>query len=271
MGDGGELAAEKHVRYIVTVEKRKDSFESLVMEHIRLNGAYWGLTTLDLLHKLRAVEADEVIEWIMSCYHPESGGFGGNVGHDAHVLYTLSAVQVLCLFDRLDALDVDKTLLGFKMKMDHFLVIFGVKWTLAVRTWMVDLELCQEVNHTLGRYFVVLALSQSLARCITLIEISLDGGFVSVSAKREGSMDGLRNLLIVHWIDKDKLAKFILNCQDKENGGISDRPDNAVDIYHTYFGVAGLSLMEYPGVKPMDPAYALPLDVVNRIFLRKEH
>uniref|UniRef100_A0A0E0LWT2 Geranylgeranyl transferase type II subunit beta n=1 Tax=Oryza punctata TaxID=4537 RepID=A0A0E0LWT2_ORYPU len=136
MGDGGELAVEKHVRYIVTVEKvgrlarrelldaaadsdwmlfaaaavmqKKDSFESLVMEHIRLNGAYWGLTTLDLLHKLHAVEADEVIEWIMSCYHPESGGFGGNVGHDAHVLYTLSAVQVLCLFDRLDALDVDK-------------------------------------------------------------------------------------------------------------------------------------------------------------------
>ncbi|XBH99561.1 hypothetical protein VPH35_128851 [Triticum aestivum] len=61
-----------------------------------------------------------------------------------------------------------------------------------------------------------------------------------------------------------------LHWQDKENGGISDRPDNAVDIYHTYFGVAGLSLMEYPGVKPIDPAYALPLDVVNRIFLTKQ-
>jgi prenyltransferase beta subunit len=37
-----------------------------------------------------------------------AGGFGGNVGHNPHVLYTLSAVQVLCLFDRLDVLDVDK-------------------------------------------------------------------------------------------------------------------------------------------------------------------
>lgn len=27
--------------------------------------------------------------------------------------------------------------------------------------------------------------------------------------------------------------------QDKEKGGISDRPDNAVDVFHTYFGVAG--------------------------------
>jgi geranylgeranyl transferase type-2 subunit beta len=102
MADEVELAADQHVRYIVTVEKvksettlpfpprvpltplqlptpplvpaqKKDSFESLVMEHIRLNGAYWGLTTLDLLHKLHAVDAAEVVDWIMSCYHPESG------------------------------------------------------------------------------------------------------------------------------------------------------------------------------------------------------
>ena len=54
-----------------------------------------------------------------------------------------------------------------------------------------------------------------------------------------------------------------------ENGGISDRPDDAVDIYHTYFGVAGLSLLEFPGVKPIDPAYALPVHVVNQIFFSK--
>ncbi|XP_037497044.1 geranylgeranyl transferase type-2 subunit beta 1 isoform X2 [Jatropha curcas] len=70
----------------------------------------------------------------------------------------------------------------------------------------------------------------------------------------------------VHWINKEKLVKFILNCQDTENGGISDRPDDAVDVFHTYFGVAGLSLLEYPGIKAIDPAYALPVDVVNKIF-----
>ena len=36
------------------------------------------------------------------------GGFGGNVGHDPHILYTLSAVQVLALFDKLNVLDNDK-------------------------------------------------------------------------------------------------------------------------------------------------------------------
>uniref|UniRef100_M1A4C0 Geranylgeranyl transferase type II beta subunit n=1 Tax=Solanum tuberosum TaxID=4113 RepID=M1A4C0_SOLTU len=42
------------------------------MEHLRLNGAYWGLTTLDIMGKLSAVEQDEVISWVMQCQH-ESG------------------------------------------------------------------------------------------------------------------------------------------------------------------------------------------------------
>lgn len=52
--------------------QKKDSFESVVMEHLRLNGAYWGLTTLDLLGKLDAVDKEEVISWMMKCQH-ESG------------------------------------------------------------------------------------------------------------------------------------------------------------------------------------------------------
>lgn len=36
------------------------------------------------------------------------GGFGGNIGHDPHILYTLSAVQVLALLDKIEILDIDK-------------------------------------------------------------------------------------------------------------------------------------------------------------------
>jgi len=61
-----ELAANQQVHYIVAAEKR-DSFDSLLMKHIRLNGAYWSFTTLNLLHKLHAVDAAEVVDWIMSC------------------------------------------------------------------------------------------------------------------------------------------------------------------------------------------------------------
>ena len=57
-------------------------------------------------------------------------------------------------------------------------------------------------------------------------------------------------------------------------GGISDRPNNMADVFHTYFGIAALSLLEYPtatAFKPIDPMYALPLDVVERLRLPSKY
>ncbi len=34
---------------------------------------------------------------------------------------------------------------------------------------------------------------------------------------------------------------------------------------------SGLSLLEYPGVKAIDPAYALPVDIIDRIFYGQEN
>lgn len=39
------------------------------MEHIRMSGAYWGLTTLDLLGKLHVVDVEEVVSWVLQCQH----------------------------------------------------------------------------------------------------------------------------------------------------------------------------------------------------------
>ena len=36
------------------------------------------------------------------------GGFGGNIGHDPHMLYTLSAVQIFAIFDSIHRIDVEK-------------------------------------------------------------------------------------------------------------------------------------------------------------------
>lgn len=58
--------------------------------------------------------------------------------------------------------------------------------------------------------------------------------------------------------------------QDEEDGGISDRPEDMADVYHTFFGIAGLSLMGRPGLKAIDPTYALPVDVVQRIKARQQ-
>jgi len=58
----------------------------------------------------------------------------------------------------------------------------------------------------------------------------------------------------LHWIDKAKLTTFILQCQDPEQGGFADRPGDMVDVFHTVFATAGLSLVGHPGVLEVDAA-----------------
>ena len=74
----------------------------------------------------------------------------------------------------------------------------------------------------------------------------------------------------LHYVDGSKLRAFVLGCQNDERGGISDRPDDEADVYHTFFGIAGLSLLglDTDVVDAVDARFALPEKVVERILLR---
>lgn len=50
----------------------------MMMDHLRMNGAYWGLTTLALLEKLGSVSVDEVVSWLMTRQH-ESGVYHSTI------------------------------------------------------------------------------------------------------------------------------------------------------------------------------------------------
>jgi prenyltransferase beta subunit len=40
--------------------------------------------------------------------------------------------------------------------------------------------------------------------------------------------------------------------QDPKQGGIADRPGDMVDVFHTVFGIAALSLLKFPGLEEVD-------------------
>lgn len=93
------------------------------------------------------------------------------------------------------------------------------------------------------------------------------------------------------WINGDKLIDFILQCQGENSyclpcgdlcgGGIADRPGNMVDIFHTFFGICGLSLLgyfkrvdgdgnqvnDYSSTVVIEPTYALPKHLVEKLGL----
>ena len=84
---------------------------------------------------------------------------------------------------------------------------------------------------------------------------------------------------------------MIHSFQDPEGGGISDRPGNMVDVFHTHFGIAGgsvfvglwvcvpfliwwlyivgLSILGYPNLIDLDPVYCMPASVIEAKGLQK--
>ena len=59
-----------------------------------------------------------------------------------------------------------------------------------------------------------------------------------------------------------------LLLQDTEKGGIADRPEDVADVWHTVFGIAGLSLLKHPGLEEVDPVYCMPASVTRRLQIQ---
>lgn len=59
-----------------------------------MSGIYWGVTALDLMDHVSEIDKESIVRFIKKCQCNISGGISSCEGHDPHILYTLSAVQV---------------------------------------------------------------------------------------------------------------------------------------------------------------------------------
>lgn len=102
--EGLKLATDAHVKYVLSLDTKTDELDYWMTEHLRLNGAYWGLCALHFLRHPEALPRKDTIDFVLSCQH-DNGGFGAAPGHDAHMLSTVSAVQILAMVDGFDELE----------------------------------------------------------------------------------------------------------------------------------------------------------------------
>jgi len=91
---------EAHIKYLASLSSQKESLESCLSEHLRVSAFYWAAGSLCALGKGKYVPED-LIKWLVACQHP-NGGFGGNVGHDRHLLYTCHALLSLSMLGKED-------------------------------------------------------------------------------------------------------------------------------------------------------------------------
>ena len=183
---------------------------------------YGALNALSLLHMLHLVDVPKAVAHIQACANFD-GGYGVSPGAESHAGQIFTCVGALAIAGRLDLVDKDR--LG---------------------GWLSERQLP-------------------------------NGGLNGRPEKLEDVcyswwvMSSMAVIDRLHWIDRDKLAQYILRCQvstfdltgleilrlillqDPENGGIADRPGDMVDVFHTHFGIAGLSLIGFPGLIAVDP------------------
>jgi geranylgeranyl transferase type-2 subunit beta len=93
-----------HRAYVSALGDKKDTLEYCMTEHLRMSGVYWGVMAMELISAGEEMKKPEIVEWVLSCQNPD-GGFGGTNGHDSHMLYTLSAIQLLALGGALHRID----------------------------------------------------------------------------------------------------------------------------------------------------------------------
>lgn len=279
-----------------------------------------------------------IVDWVFDCYDSARGGFGGNVGHDAHLLYTLSALQILAMADKLDDPRLDRrAVVSFVSGLQQTDGSFaGDEWgevdtrfsycalsALSIlgalpddnggeNTATIDLQKaalyvssCRNFDGGFGsvpgaeshagQIFCCVA-ALSIARSLHLLDSDLLSWWLAERQCDSGGLNGrpekqadvcyswwiLSALSILgrtDWINSEKLAAFILRCQDDDDGGIADRPNDMADVFHTFFGIAGLSLLgvldkigeeQGKAYRLIDPVFALPVDVVAKLGLKAE-
>ncbi|PAV14788.1 rab geranylgeranyltransferase [Pyrrhoderma noxium] len=318
-----KLLVPLHVKYIQSLDKRKDDLSYHLTTHLRMNGVYWGLTALCVMGHNDALPREEMIEFVMSCWDEEAGGFGAHPGHDAHMHTTLNAIQILTMQNAIDRVDVERVtsfLTSLQQPSGAFagdrfgetdtrflycainaLSLLGQLSALdadgkngrkravehIVRCQNVDggFGLAPGAESHAGQVFVCVGALAILDR-LDLVDVDTLGWWLAERQLPCGGLNGrpekledvcysfwvlsaLSTLNKMHWINSEKLIEFILSAQDTENGGIADRPENAADVFHTHFGVAGLSLLGYPGLEDLDPVYCMPAKVIEKLGLRK--
>ena len=284
-----------------------------------MSGVYWALMVMDLVGSLHRMQRDEIIAFVLACHHPSSGGFGGNVGHDPHLLYTLSAVQILIVLDADDRIPVDAVVTYVAALQRSDGSFQGDEWG-EVDTRFTYCALCclgllkalhrVDVGAAMGfvgrcrnfdggfgavpgaeshsgQIFVCVA-SLVIGDALHLCDPGVLGWWLAERQLPEGGLNGrpekkpdvcyswwvlssLSMLQRLQWIDAVALGEFVLRAQDAEDGGISDRPGNLADPFHTFFGIAALSLLGYRPLQQIDPVYAMPVRCIQRLGIAKPY
>jgi geranylgeranyl transferase type-2 subunit beta len=180
---------------------------------------------------------------VLSCQNPD-GGFGAAPGHDSHLLYTVSAVQILATVDALPS-PPDKKVIG------SFIAALQNRETGTFRG--------DEWGEEDTRFLYASLNALSLLGLLELVDVELaveyiiscanfDGGF-GVCPGAESHSGQIYTCLAalsiagrIDVVDGDKLGRWLSERQ-VEGGGLNGRPEKLEDVCYSWWVGSSLAMI----------------------------
>lgn len=249
MADTVTLVKEKHVEYVQNLDSKvtKQSYEYWLLEHLRMNGLYWGVVAINMLKSPDALPLDELVKYVVDCYDEGQGGFASYPLHDAHILSTLSAIQILSIYGQLDVLNDKKALIvayikGLQNADGSFNGDkFGEVDTRFVYTAISSLSILGELTKE-----VVSPAVDFIMRCE-----NFDGGFGMLPGAESHAAHCfvcLATLAITGQLDRltnlDRTASWLSERQVLPSGGFNGRPEKLPDVCYSWWVLSSLSILK---------------------------
>jgi geranylgeranyl transferase type-2 subunit beta len=227
----------------------------------------YALIILMLLGDLEKINKKKVGEFIHSMYQPDQGAFKGDSYGEVDARFCFSALYALRVLGE----PLPEGCAGYFEQCKNFDGGFGGR--------------PEAESHAAYTYCVVGGLA--IMGRLDLIDRPLLARFLAMRQTVHGGFNGrpekLPDVCYSWWvlssvagmeetidlIDTAKLERYILECQDPEEGGFSDRPGNGNDVFHTFFAIAGLSLIDAAkyNLDLVDPVFAIPKSVRQKYIL----
>lgn len=185
---------------------------------------------------------------MISCQH-ETGGFGAAPGHDAHMLYTVSAVQILASIEALD--ELDKRGKAGSEKVGKYIAQLQNRETGAFAG--------DEWGEIDTRFLFGGLLALSLLNLLPLVDVSkavehvqacanFDGGYgVGPGAESHAGqiytcVGALAITNRLDLVDRDRLGGWLSERQ-LPNGGLNGRPEKLEDVCYSWWVASSLAMI----------------------------
>lgn len=231
-----------------------------------ITATHYALLVLSIYDAVDRLDRKAVVSFIASL-QKEDGSFSGDRWGEADCRFAYCALSALTILDALDSINVDACV-QWLLRCLNYDGAFGT--------------VPRGESHAAYTFCAVQALA--LVDALDAVDLDRLGWWLCERQTPGGGFNGrpekapdvcyswwiLSTLAAIdraHWIDGQKLADFIFLAQDTEDGGIADRPGDVADVFHTFFGLAGLSLLGKADLAKVHPVYALPVYVTRRMGL----